>query len=387
MDCTVRREPDAESMRLLNDYFGGKRCVVDGGDNAEWHHLDDDASNHRFEDFVPLGSGLNRDLRDARRRGSPTYVPAVLLPDRLADRAEICQSSWDVARAYGLSRLAHYVGRAYTGATRDELLLHSANCLRFLRHRPSSRLIDDVVRRDILSVTADSTGISAYPAVRVLFEIACLYSEHDQTQRAVDIHRLLGRRLRPRWDGDGWYANALLRAATAIAVVEARPRDTVARLRRAAEHARAVTGVRVASDLFAALHLYGAQEYTKARDVLEPMYEMIVPPLEAYAEPAHHLNRNAIPPLSVSPAVVFLQTYTLVRAATERAARQRRTDLYETILTRAFLRSGVRIGHDVPFSWRAELPGRESRFYPSLTSDTTQLLDDAVSNLVAVLRP
>ncbi len=386
-ECGVRRDPDAESRRLLEAYFLGMRCVVDGGDNAQWHHLDDDKSNARFEDFVPIGCTWNIALRDSRRRGG-TEVPADLNPDQLANKAAFWQSSWDVSRAYGLSRLAYYVGRLYTGKSTDQLLLYAAGTLRYLRHRPSYRLIHDVVLRDILPLTSELSRVSAYSAIRVLLEIACLYGEHDEAGRAHEVHRILSPRLRSRYEGDSWYANARRRADIAAAVVEDTPEQAVARLLRAVKRAPNETGIRVGCDTFSALHLFGAGKHTKARGILEPHCETIVPSLANYADAVRHTNRKAMPPLNVSLAAHFLQAYAVVHGATEGdGPRARaRADEYERILAGSFYRSGALIQHEVPFSWHSVLPGRHLRICPPLSDETLRLLDRTVGNLVAIFR-
>jgi hypothetical protein len=78
----------------LDGYFGGKRCVVRGDPvNSEWHHLDDDTSNERYANFIPIGSEMNLALRDARgastRGETPTLRFGELTPSALLAQAVV----------------------------------------------------------------------------------------------------------------------------------------------------------------------------------------------------------------------------------------------------------------------------------------------------------
>ena len=137
--------------------------------------------------------------------------------------------------------------------------------------------------------------------------------------------------------------------------------------------------------MYRALHLFGSDNASKARDALEPHAAAIVPALEAFSDAARHRDRGSRPSVNVSPAAHFMQAYAVVHRATA-GSRSRRARDHERILVDAFRVSGALLDQEVPFSWPALLPGREERLTRPLAPATLLLVDDAARRLTEDLR-
>ena len=102
-----RKSIKRSTVRRLEQYFGGKRCVIRGdlSERATWHHVNDDITDPRFENLIPLRWGFNRDLgalakqrRALGANGGPMLpYSSVLSPEALSSQARLHYWNWDGA--------------------------------------------------------------------------------------------------------------------------------------------------------------------------------------------------------------------------------------------------------------------------------------------------
>lgn len=198
MTTSDRQTISVPVQRDLLRFYRRKRCVV-GGTEADWHHLDEDPANSVFENLVPLGHSPNGILSGLDRTESRTpfvFTPD-LLPERLISRAQTLYYDWDVAGAYGCSRLAVFIGRKYAGAGPLDLAQYAVRCLWYSRHRSEQRLFRDVLLRDLLPLL-EAQHMDALTAITVLHECASFLSEFGKPREAEAALGHLSKLL-PNW--------------------------------------------------------------------------------------------------------------------------------------------------------------------------------------------
>src|SRR5205823_10069388 len=114
--------------RALHRFYGGRRCVVTGQNDAAVHHLDDNHSNWIFENVIPLRGDLNQSLESYRQSSRskkllskplhPSLAPETLLGVTLSHLG-----AGDFPSAYGASRLGCFIAMNYQSNFRIAMLL------------------------------------------------------------------------------------------------------------------------------------------------------------------------------------------------------------------------------------------------------------------------
>jgi hypothetical protein len=219
-------------MEFLGAGQGALRCVVTGQTphGIEWHHLDDNPTNDRMGNFLPIVRDYNTALREARKRpGVQHGLPAALIPDNLQAQAQrwhdVC---WETGLAYGCARLAVFVARSYFHAGPAQVLRRASDALYFARHRYQPTFIADVLARDVLPNLGES--LDQKTRVIILTQLAGLFSDHGHGPDAAALYDKI-RRLSPRsaLSTDRGYAALLRRqamtmGATGVHIRQIRPR-------------------------------------------------------------------------------------------------------------------------------------------------------------------
>jgi hypothetical protein len=193
-----RQSPSPANDKRLRAYFGGKRCTVRGSSiNNAWHHLDDDASNGHFANFVPLGSELNVALRDARSLAAKGEIPTLafgeLTPSALLAQAAAWHSKWETGLAYGCSRLASFIASAYLKEPPDLTLVYACDAIYYARHRFDAALIEDTLARSVVPQLAAAPTMSQATVGIVLTQLAGLCSEFGLVREATEIFEAIDR--------------------------------------------------------------------------------------------------------------------------------------------------------------------------------------------------
>jgi hypothetical protein len=220
-----RRGPSPKDRSALLEYFGGQRCVVRGDAvNSTWHHLDDDKSHASYGNFLPLGSSFNTALRDARREARGGAIAVLthgeLTPDVLLRQASVWHAKWQTGLAYGCARLSYYVATAYLHEPPDRALPRACDAIYYARHRFDSRLIEDVLRRDILPQIEDSrarAAIGTRTTSLLLSQLAAICSEFGMAENAATLFDEIETRMRGTVIVDDIRQAALLRRRAMVA--------------------------------------------------------------------------------------------------------------------------------------------------------------------------
>ena len=213
---TNRKKLPKSEEKFLSLYFG-RRCIITGSPDFDWHHLDDDPRNTVAENIVPLGARLNTHLRDVNliaTKGGRPVLRAEVDPDSLERRADLLFCQWDLGRGYGCARLAYYIASRYLKVIPDRSLHYACKALYFTRHRLNYRFMLDVLNRNIIPSLQKTRNLSSNSAFRLVRELAGIYSEHGQASNARELYEALDAE---RVADSLSYAGFLRRKATAMA--------------------------------------------------------------------------------------------------------------------------------------------------------------------------
>lgn len=278
MRATISRTTE----RALRQYFGGKRCIVTGAVlAAQWHHLDDDATNSTFRNLLPVNAAFNLKLRDARRveaRESQSLLPGRLAPDALLYQASLWHAGhWETGLAYGCARLSFYVGRCYLGESPDRSVPRACDALYFARHRFSAILIEDVLARDVLPHVV-GRQIGARTRILVLAQLAGLLSDHGLPKEAALLYERVDARSHDQEIAEPVrYAAILRRRAMTAGALGADVREVQAQLTESLDLARGDPNAEVGVATAMAWIYERDGAWSKALDVLTPYYHRYEP--------------------------------------------------------------------------------------------------------------
>ncbi len=179
----MRKGFSSQEIKKLKEFYGAKKCVVQGNTiSAHWHHLDDDSSNSVFTNAVPLEAGFNVNLREARKAAlkKERFEPKdALWPGQLLLTAKSHSTEWDNGSAYGCSRLACFIATNYLPSSAQSILECGYFSMLYARHRYDNELIFDTLQRSILPILRWSPAPSVNPKLLLLLlrEVLSLYSE------------------------------------------------------------------------------------------------------------------------------------------------------------------------------------------------------------------
>ena len=266
----------------LLSYFGGKRCVVRGEEeNTNWHHLDDDVANRSYANFVPVGSGINLALRDARRETGSGEVPVLrmgeLAPDALLAQASVWHARWETGLAYGCARLAHYVANAYLKESSDRVLSCACDAFYYARHRFDERLLEDVLLRDILPKVETARAAATITVATVgliLTQLAGICSEFGLPMHAAEIFEAADRKSTGSGSPSALREAALLRRRAMVSGTLGAPRGEVdAELRESVSLASGNPNAELSVMTTRVWLLQRDENWFAIANLLEPFYE------------------------------------------------------------------------------------------------------------------
>lgn len=189
----------------LERYYGGKICVVSGGEEddsaVDWAHLDDNNRNTVFENLAPLSHTYNR-LQEEWRRNQSAHDPRIPLAVDLQStvvrhRAHKQFQLGRPALAVGACWLAVHLAEKYPnefGAEPGEEWAHLAQTLFYLPYRMEESLLRALVRKTCVYVAQCGRPT---PEVKssLLLSFANLYQDMNVWDRAEEIHEFLHRHL------------------------------------------------------------------------------------------------------------------------------------------------------------------------------------------------
>jgi hypothetical protein len=209
--------------------------VVRGEDeNSNWHHLDDNAANSAYVNLVPVGSGINIALRDARREMRTGRVPVLslgeLAPEALLAQASVWHARWETGLAYGCARLSHYVARAYLKESPNHTLACACDAFYYARHRFDDRLLEDILARDILPLLEDArapTILAKDTVGLILTQLAGICSEFGLPESAAEIFTMADRISISSGSASAVREAALLRRRAMVSGIIGAPRREV----------------------------------------------------------------------------------------------------------------------------------------------------------------
>lgn len=264
--------------RRLNGYFGGKRCVVRGDPvNSEWHHLDDDTSNGRYANFIPIGSEMNLALRDARgastRGETPTLRFGELTPSALLAQAAVWHAKWETGLAYGCSRLAAFIASAYLGEPADRVLAYACDAIYYARHRFDATLIEDTLSRNIVPHLAPASPLSGATIGLILTQLAGICSEFGLIREAAEIFEAVDRLGVGSGSSSSIREAALMRRHAMVSGTLGAPRREVdAQLRESVALANGDPNAELSAATTKTWFGQLDEDWTGVVDLLEPLY-------------------------------------------------------------------------------------------------------------------
>lgn len=139
-----RQQISAEIMRSLAMFFGNRLCIVDGTENPQHHHLDENPANSIRENLVPINGTLNLLIE--------TDVGAVDTMSILA-KAEKLERRSRYTRAYGCQRLLGWIHRKREEP--DLEISAIAACIRTLRPILDYNLMEHTLKFSLDSIISD----------------------------------------------------------------------------------------------------------------------------------------------------------------------------------------------------------------------------------------
>ena len=180
-------------------------CVVTNDRDADWHHLNSDNEDGRFENFVPLKHRLNINLRDVNTRSKkdkPIPLDRELGTSFLGSQASNHYNLGEYAQAYGCARLACVNARLYECRSVNECINLACDAPYYARLIRDYRLIEDILDCEILSFLETVprsilghkhmlTEVTPRTATRIIREISGLCLETGNFEKSMDLYKVI----------------------------------------------------------------------------------------------------------------------------------------------------------------------------------------------------
>lgn len=191
-----RKPISKRTRRELIDFYGGKECVLNGTVPATLHHIDGDPSNSYFENLVPLQHEIHAKLKPPtgpRIEGILSTADGEMDPQHLRRIGRERYLQGKTTHAFACARLAHGVRHYYRRKNSEDEVRSLLDALYYLRRCfvlspiKGFRLLDYILRHDLLPTLESSPVLSSTATVILLEEMGAWLNEFGQCDSAETI--------------------------------------------------------------------------------------------------------------------------------------------------------------------------------------------------------